>query len=106
MTPRQGRAEDGKQKKNSSFFDKTANLQKQRKITVMTKDGTGAGTSQNEDPTKQLIHIKPESTTTRPTDMTTVATHINTEVGVERPQLTEVKIHRGHKTPLATHMAS
>ena len=70
----------------------------------MTKDDTGAGTSQNDDPTKQLTRIKHESATTTPTEMTTVATHINAEVGAGSPQQTELKIHRGHQTPLATHI--
>ena len=62
----------------SSFLDQSTNFQKQRKIngedkikpmrgniTAITKDGTGAGTLQNKEPTKQLVQKKNRISTHR-----------------------------------------
>ena len=59
----------------------------------MTKDGSGAGTSNNDD-----LSAQPYAATT------TEATHTNTEMEVETAKRAEAIIHRGNQTPLATHI--
>ena len=70
----------------------------------MTKDGTGAGTSNNDTLTTQLTRITPATTTTIPAETTAEATHTHTEMEVGTAKRTEAIIHRGNKNPLATHI--
>ena len=76
---------------------------KQRKNKSITKDGTGAGTSNNETLTTQ-IPVQAQTTATTPAEITTAATNTTTETGHEIIKGEEAIIRRGHKTPLATHI--
>ena len=67
----------------SSFFDTTVQPKKQRKNKSMTKDGTGAGTSNNDTLMPQKsVQAQTKATTTQ-AEITAVATTITTETGLE-----------------------
>ena len=88
----------------NSFFDKTVQPKKQRTDTIMTKDGTGAGTFNNNNPTAQSTVMTQATTTTIHAETTTEATHTNIEMEVGTAKRAEAIIHRRNKTPLATHI--
>ena len=70
----------------------------------MTKDGTGAGTSNNGNLPAQLTVMTQATTTTTQAETTIEDIHTNTEMEVETDKRAEAIIHRGNKTPLATHI--
>ena len=91
---REEKTAETKKRTLSSFFDKTLQHKKQRKNTVKTKDSTGAGTPNNDNPMAQSTLMTQTTATTTQEDTTT------------RTKAMEIEplIHRGSKTPLATHI--
>ena len=91
---REEKPAETKKRTLSSFFDKTLQHKKQRKNTVITKDGTGAGTPKNDNSMVQSTIMAQTTATTAQEDTTT------------RTDAMEIEplIHRGSKIPLATHI--
>jgi hypothetical protein len=91
---REEKPAETKKRTLSNFFNKTLQHKKQRKNTVITKDGTGAGTPKNDNPMVQSTIMAQTTATTAQEDTTT------------RTKAMEIEplIHRGSKTPLATHI--
>ena len=87
----------------SSFFDNTVQPKKQRKNKSMTKDGTGAGTANNDTLMPQKLVQTQTKATTKQAEITAVDTTPNTETRLEKKG-EEAIIRRGHKNPLAAHI--